>query len=349
MPDPSPLRDPAFKPPGIFEKMREAFGLERPLDCAQIEVTSFCSGGCVYCPHTTQAKNWKRRHMDAATFASLWPALRQAKRAHLQGWGEPLLNPLFFEFQAFAKKAGCNTSTTTCGLVMNDEIAEKIAISGMDLIAFSLAGTDAQSNSARAGVPFEKVCAAIKTLRKAINNSPASQRPEIHIAYLLLADRVPAIARLPELMEELDAEMAVVSTLDYLAHPGQKDLAFYPSETEKIKRAEAALIEAADRAEKSGRLIYYSLPEAASQGGCRENPGKCLYIDADGYISPCVYLNVPAYDGDSARRVYGNSREEDILTIWRKEEYRKFRRDLLAGKPDSACLACPKRNEGGAG
>lgn len=343
---PEPLRNPAFRPPGFMEKLRAAFGMERPFQCIQIETTSVCQGGCAYCPHTTQKKGWRSRHMQPETFASLWPLLRQSRRAHLQGWGEPLLHPLFFEYQALAARAGCQTSTTTCGIVMDAEIAARLAASGMDLIAFSLVGTDEESNSARQKVPFEKVCAGIRTLRAAIREAGLKPGLEIHIAYLLLADRMEAAASLPELMDRLDVDMAVVSTLDYLASPEQRHLAIVPEDSEKIARATEILEKAAEKAETYGRLLHFALPRNR-KGGCRENAGSCCYVDADGDVSPCIYLNVPGDAPMSARRIFGNTLLEDPLAIWRHDNYRAFRSGLYGENPDDLCAVCPKRHEEG--
>lgn len=339
-----PLSNPAFRPPGLLERLRETFmGDARPIDCVQIETTSVCGAACIYCPHTTSA-SWKSRHMSAEIFASLWPLLRKAGRAHLQGWGEPLLNPDFFRFQELASRAGCQTSTTSCGMIMNDEIAEKLADSGMDLIAFSLAGTDENSNSVRRRAPFAKVCESIRILRGAIDARKKQPALEIHLAYIMLADRMEAIAGLPELMDRLNVELAVISTLDYLALPDHRDLAFHPQDKDKIAKARAILEAVSRDAEKSGRIIHYSLPgEKPIEAGCRENIGKSLYVDADGRISPCIYLNVP--DEHAERKVFGDSLEKSALEVWKQDDFRDFRKSLLASKPDKVCLKCPKRFE----
>lgn len=343
-----PLRNPRFKAPGFMEKLREALlGASRPIDCVQIEVTSHCPGACTYCPRAVQSANWRARHLSDETFARLWPLLRLSSRAHLQGWGEPLLHPRFFDYAALARKADCLVSTTSCGLVMNEKIAEKIKNSGMDAIAFSFVGTDTISNSPRERVPFEDVRARVKLLRKILGPS-GKGAPEIHVAYLMLADRMEAAALLPDLLEDLDAEMAVVSALDYLATPEHKELAFAPDEEKKIAKARKILSAAQAQAEISGRVIHYALPDpsaGARAGGCRENATRTLYVDADGRVSPCVYLNVPGSDGEEKRRVFGDVSEEDPLQIWRKPEYRAFRASLRSGSPEGPCVGCPKRRE----
>src|SRR5512143_3180076 len=177
---------PSFRGPGFWDTIKvQVLGIRRLLDCIQVEVTSRCPGRCTYCPHTTLSERWQSRDMDMDTFSRLWPLLRQSARVHLQGWGEPLLNPAFFDMALLGRKAGCAVSTTTCGLRMNAEIAAKLVQSGLDIIAFSLAGTDAQSNASREGVGFERVCEAITSLTSAGREHKGTHL-EIHIAYLML-------------------------------------------------------------------------------------------------------------------------------------------------------------------
>ena len=148
---PDPLDKPAFRP-GLWRELRDAFlSPPRPLSCVQMEVTSACSGRCIYCPHTTLAGVWRSRAMSAEVVAALWPLLRRSLRAHLQGWGEPLLHPRFFDFAAFARRAGCRVSTTTCGLGMDEDTAVRLVSGGLDVVAFSLAApTRHPTASARA-------------------------------------------------------------------------------------------------------------------------------------------------------------------------------------------------------
>lgn len=341
-----PLKNPKFRSAGIMDKLREIFlGSERPLETLQIEVTSHCFGKCAYCPHTTMNARWHSRHMSAEVMASLWPLLRNSARAHLQGWGEPLLHPLFPDFVEFARKAGCQTSTTSCGINISADLIDRLIDSGLDVIAFSLAGTDISSNSPRGNGNFDEVCSTIQQLKQKIAQN--GKGPEIHLAYLLLADRIEAVAKLPELMEKLDVKCAVVSTLDYLPEPEQAYLAFQPDESEKIAKARALLETAAKEASLQERLLIYGLPDPLTEcaNGCRENISNSLYVNAEGQISPCIYLNVPAEKTDAKNLVYGNSLEENVWTIWKKPEYREFRQRLAAGEAPPYCISCPKRKE----
>lgn len=338
--DISVLRQPQFKSPGFKDWLKNVLNISRELDCVQIEVTSHCSGKCIYCPHTISP--WQFGHMTPETMASLWPVLCQSKRAHLQGWGEPLLHPCFFDFAEFAVRAGCQISTTSCGLGMTEKKANAIIQSGMDMIAFSLAGTDAKSNNARSGVDFDVVRKAIDLLQEA--KFQAGQGPQIHFAYLLLADRMEAALKLPDLLEQWNVDVAIISTLDFIAAEEQKPLAILPDETEKIVIARQILEEIKEKATRKGKLIYYSLPTnniEAMPGGCREQIATCLYVSAAGDLSPCVYLNVP----EQENLIFGNVNKENALQIWQKPGYKQFRQNLCSGNIPEACSQCPKKRE----
>jgi MoaA/NifB/PqqE/SkfB family radical SAM enzyme len=282
--------------------------------------------------------------MEDATFAALEPLIRRTKRVHLQGWGEPLLHPRFFEYAEAAVRAGSAVSTTTYGLAVNKANAARLTASGIDVAAFSLTGVDGASNTARAGVPFEGARDGILALNRA-KRQAGREYPRVHLAYLMLASQAESVARLPDLMHSLNVPVAVVSTLDYIAAPGMEAEAYAPHETEKIEHARALLSGAAERAAALGRTIHYSLPGEHGRNDCNERIQTCMYIDAEGVIAPCIYVNLPTDEDDPCRRAFGSVRERNPLDIWNDPEYARFRKRLASGDPDLPCVACAKRFE----
>lgn len=339
-----PFAVPGLRGPGLLQMLREAFSPKRrPLDVAQIEVTSQCPGRCAYCPHTTMKTTWKARHMRAETYVKLWPLLQSVTRVHLQGWGEPFLHPRFLDMVALARKAGCLVSTTTCGLVMDEALAETLVDSGLDIIAFSLTGATAKSNNAaRPGVDFTRVLEHIRLLQ-AVRKKKMGVHLELHFAYLMLASNIPEVRLLPDLMRDLGMHAAVVSTLDYIPAPEWQSEAFAPHQTERIAEARYALGEAVERAKSLGMDIYYSLPAPQAAAACLENPARNIYVDAEGNLSPCIYVNLPATIADPMRRVFGSCLEGDPVRQWQGEAFSAFAAALAAGRPDAPCADCPKR------
>jgi radical SAM protein with 4Fe4S-binding SPASM domain len=333
-----------FHEPGFLTSIKDAlFGRRLQFDCLQVEVSSRCHGRCSYCPHTTMAKEWRGRDMSMDTFVHLQPLMHRSARVHLQGWGEPFLNPAFFTMAAMAKKAGCKVSTTTCGTAMDSERAQSIIASGMDIVAFSLVGSDAASNAQRRGIDFDQVCRAIASLRAA-RDKGRGMYLEIHLAYLLLASNIEALAGLPALMQRLGVDSTVVSTLHYLAAPSLERETISPEDEELIGRTATALRQAGAAAERLGLGFHYQFPRPiSSENGCRENIGRSLFVSANGSISPCVFVNIPADIADPNRRIFGNVHEKSPVEIWESDEYQLFRERLGKGDPDFPCRTCPKR------
>lgn len=328
---------------GPWAFIKEALFGRRQFDCLQVEVSSRCHGRCSYCPHTTMSKEWQGRDMDLQTFGRLKPLMRRAARVHLQGWGEPFLNADFFAMATMARRVGCKISTTTCGLGMDTARADAVVESGFDIVAFSLVGTDSDSNVQRHGVDFEQVCRGISTLRQAGARSKGGG-PAIHLAYLLLASNGEAVTGLPELMRRLGVAQVVISTLDYLPEPSLQKEAFLPWEKAKIEKTAALLKATAAEADRLGLEVQCEFPgPAASGNGCRENIDHSLFVSATGGVSPCVFVNFPVVRADARRRVMGNVLEQDPLAIWESVEYRLFRDRLRGGDPDLPCRSCPKR------
>ena len=332
-----------LKGPGLWASLRELMQ-PREIECLQVEVTSCCPGKCTYCPHTTRADVWKSRHMQPETFAALYPIMKKTTRVHLQGWGEPFLNPWFMDFVELARRAECAVSTTTCGLRMDEALAERLVNSGVDIIAFSLVGTDEESNAARAGVPFSRVEEAVRMLQAARKKHNAVHL-EIHLAYLMLASNVEAVRGLPKLMEDWGVHAVVVSTMDYIPSPEMEHEAFAPHEREKIEAARVVLEEVGAAVRASGRDFYASLPASEPAPCCRERAHRTLYADASGEISPCVYLNVPMEAEQPRRTVFGQVNETDPTEIWDIPEYQAFRKAVETADPPAACVSCAKRFE----
>jgi radical SAM protein with 4Fe4S-binding SPASM domain len=336
--------DKKFREPGFWESIREIFlGTRRRFACLQVEVTSSCNARCIYCPHTTFRDRWQSRDMSMEIFDRLWPAMRVAFRVHLQGWGEPLINPHFFDMAALARKAGCAVSTTTCGLIMDDNLARKIVDSGIDIIAFSLAGTDADTNAVRQGANFNRVCRSISTLQQ-IRRARGGVHLEVHLAYLMLASAMGAVRGLPALAKNLGVHEVVISTLDYIPAPGFEQEAFGIGEKDKLSEAATILNETEAEDKKLDVGIHWSLPRADAAGiECREKIADSFFVSSDGAVSPCVFLNLPIGTDYPSRHVFGNVKEQDVLEIRDSEKFRIFRERLASGDPAGPCRSCPKR------
>jgi len=263
----------------------------------------------------------------------------------LQGWGEPLLHRDFFSLVRLAKGAGCRVGTTTNGMLLGDESVPALFDSGLDVIAFSLAGGDAYHDRVRRGTILARVLDAMERLA-AERLRRGLTRPAIHVAYMLLRSGLESCARLPELLRRVSVDAVVVSTLDFVC---AEDL-----RAESLRLDEGGLAAARRLLEDLGRQglpVYHYLGNGPA-GRCAENPYRALFVTVDGSVAPCVYLGLPVaepvkiYDIPAGRfhapLIFGNIGERTLAEVWRGWDYRSFRRALKRGTLPEPCRFCLK-------
>jgi MoaA/NifB/PqqE/SkfB family radical SAM enzyme len=315
----------------------------------QVQVTSCCHAACRYCPHTVYRDTWQSRHLPLATFQRLAPALPRKQLVYLQGWGEPFLHPDFFAMVALAKEAGCRVGTTTNGMLLDTRKTYALVKSGLDVIAFSLAGIKERNDAVRQGTSFAQVLSAIEALNR-VKEAFGSATPAIHIAYMLLRSGLKDLEHLPRELKGLGLSQVVLSTLDFVPALDLEDEAL-PADAGEAAELRARLAELADLGRHYGLEISYRLPAGGRTPMCPEQVQTSLVVGVDGAVSPCVYTNLPVsratYAAHGTHQVYlpltfGNVREEGLDAIWRKPEYAGFRRSFYTGRLITPCQHCRK-------
>jgi len=332
--------------------LERLLSLGRPtLDWIQVEVSSHCNAACTYCPRTVYRDRWEDRHLPLASFERLLPAFSKTELVYLQGWGEPFLNPDFFSMAAMAKGAGCRVGTTTNGMLLTPERIEKILETGLDIVAFSLAGTDQRNDAIRRGTRLEVVLKAMESLMEA-KERRGSPRPEVHIAYMLLRSGLDELERLPDLLRGSGVAHVVISTLDFVPGPGLQAEALLPATREEFDAIRSRLDAVADQARCHGIGVHYRLGLRGERRPlCTENVQRALCVSAKGMVTPCVYTNLPVAGGEPGcprgemthdALVFGDVNREALLDIWKKEQYKAFRRSFDRGDLAPPCVDCPK-------
>lgn len=348
------MKDKKDKKPGKIRSWWEHRVLLDPKDWIQIEVTSRCNAACSYCPRTVYHKQWQNRSMSLETFKLLLPVLRKTKLAYLQGWGEPFLNRDFPEMVRLAGEAGCTVGVTTNGVLLNVALLEQLFDAGLDILAFSLAGTSPERNDqARSGAPFRKVLEKMDLVRQ-VKEKRGQNRPVVHIAYMLLRSGLDDLEGLPELMRDKGADQAVISVLDFEPGIELSREVLAPGSAQELQELEERFAGLRRKAADLGLTIHTPEFSALPQDGpvCAENVEHALFVSAEGEVSPCVYANVPVDGADFARQgvpepytrnVFGNISRQLLPVIWREKGYEAFRLGLSQGRPAEICRNCPKK------
>lgn len=323
----------------------------RNFDWLQIAVTTHCNASCAYCPHTLYQPHWQNRHLSLATFHRLVPDLKRVRLVYLQGWGEPFLHPDFFTFVSLAKQAGCQVGATTNGTLLTEATLVQIVESGMDILAFSLAGIGRTHDRWRQGTSFAGVLQAIHGLQEC-KRRLGKITPRVHIAYMLLRAGLPELEGLPAALQGLEIDQVVISTLDLVTAPGLAReclaTAAAPEKAEITKRLEKLAFAGAG----CNLPIHYPVwPVQGSKPVCPENVRRAAVVSATGNISPCVYTNLPVSAGDFFVQgqaygyqpfSFGNLDELHFQKIWQQPDYAAFRQAWQNGKVPGPCQNCLK-------
>ncbi|AEB08401.1 radical SAM protein [Desulfobacca acetoxidans] len=319
----------------------------RRFDWLQVEVTSHCNARCAYCPHTVFRSTWTSRHLSLTTFRNLAPDLKKVNLVFLQGWGEPFLHPDFFHFVSLAKEAGCRVGATTNGTLLTGENINRVVESGIDLLAFSLAGVGEAHDFWRAGAGFQQVREAIAALQDRRRRLGKST-PHVHIAYLLLRSGLGELERLPAALRGLDIGQVVISTLDLVPSPELEE----ESLAGLSPRESADIIARLQKVAETGLPVYFPRhPAGVQKAACPENVLRAAVISATGDVSPCVFTNIPATGAVHYLHgrpyplqplCFGNVQDVSFREIWRQPTYASFRRSFEAGVLAEPCRHCLK-------
>ena len=289
--------------------------------------------------------------MDVNTFSRLLPVLEKTRLAFLQGWGEPLIHPEFFTLAALAKSAGCRIGTTTNAMLIDEKKADLLVEGGIDMVAFSLAGTGSGNDEMRPGTRFKAVLDAIRLVseRKKVASSPT---PSIHVAYILLRSRLSDFSSLIDELTGTGVENIQVTTLDFLADAAMREETIVPATVNAYDDFCSWLENCRHEFLRHDIEMNYQVSfPGIKRDHCSENINRSFFVSADGSISPCVFSTLPA-DGVTCirnsrehpyhRMVFGNINRDPIGRIWYSRKYRSFRRTFAAGKYMPFCKSCPK-------
>lgn len=136
------------------------------LKSLQVEVSSACNLRCPQCFRYIDG------HKAGFFPPSLWkirikPLLRQLHNIHLVGIGEPLLSKEFFTYIEDAKKTNTKVHSTSNLQLLNENLAEKIITSGLDVLSFSCDGATKETyEDIRIKGSFKKLTESLQLITK---------------------------------------------------------------------------------------------------------------------------------------------------------------------------------------
>lgn len=319
----------------------------------QMEPVGQCNLRCQMCPiqfREDGPPHGPPAFMDFDTFTQLIDELTTLEHLHLQGLGEPMMHPRFFDMVAYAAGRGIRVTTNTnMTLVLNSRRAERAVTCGLDCIHVSIDGATPETyERIRARGRFDRVLRGLQLLADA-RRAAGVAGPQMRLVTVIMRQNLHELPDLVRLAHRWSMQSMFVQ---HLCHDfGESTLpATYRPMRDFVDR-ETLLAEAPQRVEAwftearrvAGDLnVELRLPSTHRRLHPLGTPGpqRCdwpwrgAYISYQGLAMPCCMISTPD------RMNFGNVARPGLAQIWNGPEYEAFRRQLSSDKPPEICRSC---------
>jgi radical SAM protein with 4Fe4S-binding SPASM domain len=317
----------------------------------QLEVTGACNLACKMCLVRYRPKlGRKSGAMCVHTFRDVVDALPDLRKLTLQGLGEPLLAPDFFQMVEYATAREIDTGFNTNGTFLTSEASERLVCLGVDWLHVSLDGATKETyESIRDGSDFGLVTRNIRAL-VGTKRRFGAERPTVRIVFVAMRRNLRELPVLVQLAAEWGVDSVWVQNLSHSFGDTDPSGSYMEirrfAEREALwqgqyAQAEAVFDEARELGDRLGlelRLPRLREPEAPAPlpggVGCHW-PFESAYVTHNGNVQPCCMVM------GADRAVLGSLEEAGFAEIWSSEPYEDFRAGLRpGGDAPEVCKGC---------
>lgn len=281
-----------------------------------VEPASICNLRCPVCPSGLKKTRRDPALLPLENFKALIDQIGDYLVClQLWEWGEPLLNPDFYEMVAYAKKKGIVLITSTNGHFFESaEAAEKLIKSGLDGIILAVDGTTQEVyEKYRVGGDLEKVLRGIGNLVAA--KKVYGGGPVLHFRMVINAYNEHQIDDFLKLGVSLGVDM--VSNKKINCHMGGEDdnLSILPQQEGLVRNRQHA-----------GYKYHCTIPWC--------NPG----LMSNGHIALCALAAL----GETCLEPIDTT--HSFRQIWQSQAAREFRRNMKEDQNHyEICRSCDCR------
>lgn len=319
----------------------------------QIEPVGQCNLRCKMCPiqfRQDGAPGGPAAFMSYQTFCELIDQFPALTELHLQGLGEPMLHPRFFDMVAYASGRGVRVTTNTNLTVCTERRIRECLESGLDTMYISLDGaTAAVYEAIRVDAKFDRIMANLERLMRMRAQVPGGA-PRLHVGIVGVAMRMN-LHELPDIVRLAHRHGISDVSFQHLCHDfGESSLPalyrpmrnFVDEQTllhEDPARVASVFDEIRTVAQTLGMTVRIPplehKPRPAKPPGSRcDWPRRGAYISYDGQAMPCCMIATPD------RMNFGNMARDGVAAIWGNASYEDFRERLASDTPPEICKSC---------
>lgn len=327
--------------------------LDLPLPSfVQIEPVGQCNLACKMCPVVFRGEGAPGRppaFMSFEAFCALLEQFPAVTELQLQGLGEPMLHPRFFDMVRHASARGIEVSTNTNLTAISERRAAECVRSGLRRMHVSLDAAEREAYEyIRIGARYDRV---LRNLARVVDAKRrlASPTPEIHLVAVAMRRNLEQLPGLVRLAEEYHVAALSVQHLCHDFSESSLPAKYAPMrrfvDDETLLGEDPAKVERCfgeARALAACLGVELRLPRAVPKPhregtGGRSRcdwPWRGAYVSFSGQAMPCCMVATPD------RVNFGNMGREGVVRIWNNDAYRKFRERLASDDPPEICRGC---------
>jgi MoaA/NifB/PqqE/SkfB family radical SAM enzyme len=318
----------------------------------QIEPVGQCNLRCRMCP--IQFRDDGPPHGPLAfmafdTFTRLVDELPGLEELHLQGLGEPMMHPRFFDMVRYAAGRGVTVSTNSNLTLLNDRRAEACVSSGLAWLHVSIDGaTPGTYERIRVRAHFDRVVSNVERLLAARARAGV-RRPKLRLVTVVMRENLHELPDIVRIAHRLEMDCMFVQ---HLCHDfGEASLPVrYRPMREFVEAQTLAAEDPAevarwfDRARDTAAALGVDLrlPRTAPKPHPAGTPGRSrcdwpwagAYVSYQGLAMPCCMVATPD------RINFGSMATEGLREVWTSAPYEAFRARLDGGDPPDVCKTC---------
>jgi radical SAM protein with 4Fe4S-binding SPASM domain len=287
--------------------------------------------------------------MPFETFTRLLDQFPTLEELQLQGMGEPMMHPRFFDMVASAAERGVRVSTNSNLTLLNARRAELCVHSGLDTVHVSIDGATTQTYEfIRTRGRFDRVVANVRMLIST-RQRLGSERPRLRMVVVVMRRNLDELPDLVRLAHRLGIPAVFVQ---HLCHAfGESTLPEHYAPMRDFISEQTLLAEDPDRV---GRCFTAARQAAAELGVDLRLPStrprlhppgtpgreRCnwpwsgAYVSYQGLAMPCCMVGTPD------RIHFGNMAQEGVAAVWNNAAYQSFREQLSSDEPPEICRSC---------
>ncbi len=303
----------------------------------EIEPTTRCNFTCGFCV----GRHMVQQDVDLDTFRAALDTFPETTHLELQGEGEPLLQPRFFEMAALARARGIGISLITNGSLLNEENVGRILDADFDKLLVSFESLDPETFRRLRGGIIEKVIEGLDRLVRE-RDARGLRRPAIGLAVTVLRDTIGEIPAFVALYRRLGLDGGInLQPLNPM--PGYHT--HYDDSLNAQRMSDRELREHVERLRADPVYGIALDGTSASRGffdelfaGFTPSARSCpwlergAFVTADGWVTPCCTIK------DGERAGFGKVGPEGAGQ--REAARRALAQELGEGRTPAVCQGC---------